>query len=120
MALGATLTLVERKNCYTLIGLSQNKEAQEVTLEPLEALVGQREKVETMTSENGKEFALHELLADVLDTKAYFAYFYHSWKRGFHENTNGLFRQDFPKGSIFDHLTMEGVRRIERHMIPTI
>jgi hypothetical protein len=39
MALGATLTLLEHKNRYTLIGLSQNKEAQEVTLEPLEALV---------------------------------------------------------------------------------
>lgn len=72
------VTMVEHKSRYTLIGLAENKQAQEVILRLLEALAGQREKVETMTFDNGKEFALHELLADLLDAKAYFAHPYHS------------------------------------------
>ena len=60
---------MERKSRHTLIGLAQNKEAREVTLRHLEALAGQRERVETMTFDHGKEFALHERLADLLDTK---------------------------------------------------
>ena len=107
------VTMVERKSRYTLIGLAENKQAQEVTLSLLEALAGQREKVETMTFDNGKEFAMHELLADLLDAKAYFAHPYRSWERGLNENTNGLIRQYFPKGSSFDELTMEDVKRVE-------
>ena len=53
----------------------------------------QRAKVETMTFDNGKESALYELLADVLDTKAYFTHPYYSWERGPDENTNGPTRQ---------------------------
>lgn len=108
------VTMVERKSRYTLIGLAENKEAKEVTLRLLGALAGQREKVKTMTFDNGKEFALHELLAELLDAKAYFAHPYHSWERGLNENTNGLIRQYFPKGSSFDDLTDDDVSRVER------
>ena len=96
-----------------MIGLAENKQAQEVTLRLLEVLAGQREKVETMTFDNGKEFANHELLADLLDAKAYFAHPYDSRKRGLNENTNGLIRQYFLKGSSFDELTMKHVKRVE-------
>lgn len=112
------VTMVERKSRYTLIGLAENKEAQEVTLRLLEALAGQREKVQTMTFDNGKEFAHHELLAILLDAEAYFAHPYHSWERGLNENTNGLIRQYFPKGSSFDSLTITDVKRVE-HLLNT-
>jgi IS30 family transposase len=75
----ALVTIVERKSRYTVIRLAETKQAKAVTLRLLEALIGHREKVETMTFDNGKEFALHELLADVLDAKAYFAHPDHSW-----------------------------------------
>jgi IS30 family transposase len=108
------VTMVERKSRYTLIGLAENKEALEVTGRLLEALAGHRDKVETMTFDNGKEFAMHGLLAELLDAKAYFAHPYHSWERGLNENTNGLIRQYFAKGSSFDGLTNEDVKRVER------
>lgn len=108
------VTMMERKSRYTLIGLAENKEAQEVTGRLLEALAGHRDKVETMTFDNGKEFAMHGLLAEMLVAKAYFAHPYHSRERGLNENTNGLIRQYFAEGSSFDGLTNEDVKRVER------
>jgi transposase, IS30 family len=49
----------------------------------------------------------------MLDAKAYFAHPYHSWERGLNENTNGLIRQYFPKGTSFDKLSIEDVKRVE-------
>jgi len=62
---------------------------------------------------NGKEFARHAHLAEQLQAKAYFAHPYHSWERGLNENTNGLIRPYFPKGSDFSKLTPKEVQRVE-------
>ena len=51
---------------------------------------------QTMTLDNGKEFAEHRRLTDKLGAKVYFAKPYAPWQRGLNENTNGLLRQFFP------------------------
>ena len=56
-----------------------------------------RDKVHTLTSDPGKEFAYHEQIAQLLQLKYYFAHPYAAWERGANENTNGLLRQYFPK-----------------------
>lgn len=43
----------------------------------------------------------------------YFAHPYVSWERGTNENTNGLIRQYFPKGSSFTEITEEEVQRVQ-------
>ena len=48
----------------------------------------------TKTYDNGKEFAHHKLVAEILEAEAYFAHPYHSWERGLNENTNGLICQN--------------------------
>ena len=53
----------------------------------------------TLTLDNGKEFAEHEQLAVEAELKVYFAKPYSAWQRGTNENTNGLIRQFFPKGT---------------------
>jgi transposase InsO family protein len=53
----------------------------------------------TLTLDNGKEFAEHELLADQTGLKIYFTDPYCAWQRGTIENTNGLIRKYFPKGT---------------------
>ena len=80
----------------------------------LQALRPCRHKVETMTFDNGKEFARHAHLAEQLEAKACFAHPCHSWERGLNENTNGLIHQYFPKGSDFAKLFLQEIKRVER------
>ena len=60
----------------------------------------------------GKEFALHEVIAEQWNAQGYFAHPYHFWERGLNENTNGLIRQYAPKGSSFDDMTSKGIPNI--------
>jgi IS30 family transposase len=53
--------------------------------------------VETITFDNGKELALHEKIAELIECSTYFVKPYHSWERGQNENSNGLLRQYFPQ-----------------------
>ena len=107
------VTMVERYSRYTLISLAASKEACEVGAAILEAMGRHRDKVLTTTYDNGKEFALHELLGEILGADAYFAHPYHSWERGLNENTNGLIRQYFPKGTDFAQVTKAQVAEVE-------
>ncbi len=50
-------------------------------------------------ADNGKEFCFHKEIARKSKIFIYFAKPYHSWERGANENTNGLIRQYFPKGT---------------------
>lgn len=67
----------------------------------------------TLTSDNGKEFANHSEISKKLMVNFYFCHTYHNWKRGLNENTNGLVRQYFPKGTDFAKLTVMDVQRME-------
>jgi transposase, IS30 family len=75
-------------------------------LEPL------AQRVHTITSDNGREFARHQQIAAKLKADFYFAHPYASWERGLNENTNGLVRQYFPKGSDFSTITDEAVDKV--------
>ena len=59
----------------------------------------------TITFDNRKEFSNHQSIAEILQTNMFFAHPYSSWERGINENTNGLIRQFFPKGSDFSAIT---------------
>ena len=106
------VTLVERKKRFTLIGLAKNKSSEAVTDTILEMLIGYHRQVKTITYDNGKEFAGHVDIAKASHSKAYFAHPYSSWERGLNENTNGLIRQYFPKGSDFSLITKKDVKTV--------
>ena len=89
--------MVERKNKYSVIGYVKRKTAKGVVEEQVRQLKPHKGKVLTITQDNGKEFSSHEKLAKELEVDIYFAHPYASWERGLSENTNGLFRQYFPK-----------------------
>ena len=64
--------------------------------------------------DNGKEFAAHQDIAHALKTKIFFATPYHAWERGLNENTNGLIRDFFPKGTDFSTISSAEVAKVER------
>lgn len=97
----AMLTLTERKSRFTLLGKVSRRTARAVRRQVCKLLLPVRDKVYTLTSDHGKEFADHELIAETLNLKFYFAHPYAAWERGTNENTNGLLRQYFPKKSDF-------------------
>ncbi|MDD5268852.1 MAG: IS30 family transposase [Methylococcales bacterium] len=47
-----------------------------------------------------------------MNADVYFAHPYHSWERGLNENTNGLIRQYFTKGSSFENITDDEVEAV--------
>ena len=106
---GAIVTIVERKTLFTVAALVDSKQAGAVTTATINLLTPLIGRVHTITADNGKEFAWHETFAEALNAKVYFAHPYSSWERGLNENTNGLLRQYFPKGTCFSDLTQENI-----------
>jgi len=71
-----------------------------------------KKKRQTITYDNGVQFAEHETTERDLNIPIYFAYPYHSWERGTNENTNGLLRQFLPKKSAFKNVTQQRLDQI--------
>ena len=108
----AIVSLTERKSRLTLIHKVAHKSADKVASAILHLLKPLTHRLSTMTSDNGKEFAQHETIADRLKARFYFAHPYASWERGLNENTNGLIRQYFPKRHDFTTITQDQIDRV--------
>lgn len=112
---GLLATHVERKSRYTVAVKVKDKYADTVTGATVRAMKKlPPEKVKTMTFDNGKEFAGFKDLERGLGMRSYFANPYHSWERGTNENTNGLLRQFFPKGTNFALVRQAQVDKVIR------
>ena len=99
-------THVERKSRYLVARKLSDKKASTITsrtIAAFERLPGWLKK--TMTVDNGKEFAGFKEIEQALGLSVYFAHPYASWERGTCENTNGLLREYFPKGTDFKSVT---------------
>ena len=94
---GFLVTLVERASRMLLTGHVVHKTARSVRVEVIRLLDPFRERVETVTFDNGREFAEHTVIAEALECDCYFARPYHAWERGSNENASGLIRQYVPK-----------------------
>ncbi len=115
---GAILTIVCRRTKLTFMRLLLRGTALNTKEAMVEALKPYLEHVHTITSDNGKEFAQHQEIAQELNADFYFAHPYSSWERGLNENTNKLIRQYFPKGTDFRKITHLDVARVQ-HLINT-
>jgi len=107
----ALVTLTERKSRFTLLAKVSRRTAQAVRQQVCRVLLPVQDKVHTMTSDHGKEFADHEQIAAALNLKFYFAHPYAAWERGTNENTNGLLRQYFPKKSDFQAVSSKQLQQ---------
>jgi IS30 family transposase len=107
----ALVTLTERKSRFTLLGKVAQRTAQAVQNQIHRLLLPVADKVHTLTSDHGKEFAYHQQIAETLQLKFYFAHPYAAWERGTNENTNGLLRQYFPKKHDFHSVTHQAIEQ---------
>jgi IS30 family transposase len=93
-------TLVERHTRYVMLVKVANKDAETVA----NALIKNARKLpqelyKTLTWDRGTEMADHKRFTLATDIKVYFCDPQNPWQRGTNENTNGLLRQYFPKGT---------------------
>jgi IS30 family transposase len=93
-------TLVERHTRYVLLAKLDNKKTQTV----VDALIKQAHKLpdelyKSLTWDRGTEMTGHQRFTLATDIKVYFCDPQSPWQRGSNENTNGLLRQYFPKGT---------------------
>jgi len=93
-------TLVERHTRYVLLAKVDSKDTETV----INALIKQARKLpgelyKSLTWDRGKEMADHQRFTLATDVQVYFCDPQSPWQRGSNENTNGLLRQYFPKGT---------------------
>ena len=111
---GAILTIVERTTGMLIIKkLPKGKQAKGLSKELINRMMPYKKDILSITSDNGTEFADHQNIAKILDTKFYFAHPYCSWQRGLNEYTNKLIRQYIPKKTAFDTLNDEQITQIQ-------
>jgi len=110
---GALLTIVDRKAKYARLKRLPDRKAATVAAATIDLLGGLGERALTITADNGKEFADHARISEEVGAAFFFAHPYSSWERGLNEQTNGLIRQYFPKGSDFTEIEDWEVQWVE-------
>ena len=107
-------TLVERTTRTVLLVPLKSKKAEEVR----KAFAKEIKKLPkemrlSLTYDQGREMAQHKLFTKDTHMKVYFAHPRSPWERGTNENTNGLIRQFFPKGTNFNHITRKEIKQVQ-------
>ncbi len=107
-------TLVERTTRLTLLVPLKEKDAMSVRKAFAAAFKRIPKKmVKTLTYDRGTEMAEHKLFSKETKIQVYFADPYSPWQRGTNENTNGLIRQYFPKGTDFNEVSLASIKKAE-------
>jgi IS30 family transposase len=110
-------TLVERTTRLTLLVPLVGKDAFAVRnafAKAFKRIPKQFKK--TLTYDHGKEMAEHKLFTKETKIQVYFADPYSPWQRGTNENTNGLIRQYFPKGTDFRNVSIAQIQEAEKRL----
>lgn len=100
------LTQVERKSRYLIASRVSDRRAQSVaTCKIAQFSALPKHWRRTLTLDNGKEFAAFRQVEQATGLRVFFADPYSAWQRGANENTNGLLRRYYPKGTDFSQIT---------------
>jgi IS30 family transposase len=111
------VTLVERHTRYLMLAKVPNKETQTV----VSALIKQAKKLpselfKSLTWDRGKELTDHRRFSLATDIDVYFCDPRSPWQRGSNENTNGLLRQYFPKGTDLSVHSQAHLNKVARQL----
>jgi transposase, IS30 family len=110
---GTIVSLIERKSGLAKLKMVAHKSALLVSNAIIEMLQSVPQAVISITSDNGKEFTMHQVVDAALGCTSYFADPYCSWQRGSNENANGLVRQYVAKNRMMSTVTDQEVQMIE-------
>ena len=110
---GGIGTFVDKKSRYLVIRKLNDKSALEMKNAVLDGFKNYPRIAKTFTFDNGTEFSLHDQIEKELGTEVYFAHPYSPWERGLNENTNGLTRKFYPKGTDFSEVTAEDILHVQ-------
>jgi IS30 family transposase len=107
-------TIVERTTRTTILVPLKNKSAETVTKAFAKEILKLPKQMRlTMTHDQGREMAKHKLLTEMTGVKIFFAHPRSPWERGTNENTNGLIRQFFPKGTDFNKVNRREIKKVQ-------
>ncbi len=106
-------TFVDMKSKYVIIRKLMDKSSSEMKNALVGSFIECPDLISTLTVDNGGEFALHDEVSSALQTKVYFSNPYSPWERGLSENTNGLIRRFFPKGTDFNKIPEWEVLKVQ-------
>lgn len=110
-------TLVERTTRTTLLVPLRVKDATSVRRAfAREMRTLPQQLVRSLTCDRGKEMAEHRLFTETTGIQVYFAHPQSPWERGTNENTNGLLRQFFPKGTDFTTISRRQIKHVQHLM----
>lgn len=107
---GLVVTLVDRKTRYLLAGKLKKRTAElteQVVVNLLKDL-----PVESLSLDNGSEFANFKEIEKQILAPIYFAEPHKPWQRGTNENTNDILRFFFPKGTDFHSVSEESLEEV--------
>lgn len=108
-------TIVERTTRTTLLVPLKAKDAETVRISFAKAVKHlPKEMMKSITHDRGSEMAQHELFTKDTKIQIYFADPYSPWQRGTNENTNGLIRQFFPKGTDFNTVSKREIKHVQK------
>lgn len=110
-------TLVERTTRYTILVPLHGQDTK--TVREAYARATQtipKELRRTLTYDQGREMCEHLRFTETTGMQVYFAHPGSPWERGTNENTNGLIRQYFPKGTDFRTISVRELKRVQREL----
>jgi IS30 family transposase len=110
-------TLVERQSRYVMLAKVASKDTETV----VNALIKHAQKLphelyQSLTWDRGKEMADHKRFTLATDIQVYFCDPQNPWQRGTNENTNGLLRQYFPKGTDLSGYSQAKLNAVARRL----
>ena len=112
---GAIVTLIERSTSMLFMRkLKKGKNAKDLARTVIHLLSPFKEHVKSITTDNGTEFACHEMIGKSLGVTICFADPYASWQKGTIENANGLIRQYVPKTETFEHVSHQQITKYSK------
>ena len=114
---GMIMNCVERKSGFLITAKMKDGTSDRLNAAKERAFrIIPRKLRQTLTVDNGKEFAGHEQLSERLQIPIYFAHAYSSNERATNENTNGLLRQYFPKKTDFRDISHQALAHVTNRL----